>query len=168
MGMYDALGIAPELLAYVEYTPLEDWIIRVLRPVLTPHGISVQPQIPDEPELPLVLPRRMASFGSYDGDPRGLLDRYRFAVHVYVDNPNADQKAAVYSEIVRSILIKAGQSGWYDPELGAITKITMTEAPARSSDWATSQGPVQYADLPVGVQRYETHYHLTARPPSTQ
>jgi hypothetical protein len=41
----------------------------------------------------------------------------------------------------------------------------MDTEPTRQSDWATSSGPVQYADLPSGFYRYQTNYTVKMRRP---
>ena len=166
MGAFDALEIPSELLNLAQYSPLEDFVIRALAPTLEPHGFAVLALIEDEPTLPFVQVRRLSSWGYWGGDPRGLLDRHRFAIQVFTEDPDGDQKGALYSEIVRAVLQKASDEHWSDPEIGIITNIKMTEAPNRVSDWATSQGPVQYADLPVGTYRYESQYSALTRPPS--
>lgn len=166
MAIHDGLDIPAELAEFIDFSPLEDFMVRILRPVFESAGVDVFALVPDEPKLPLIVPRRLSSFGTWGGDARGLLDKSRLAIHVYTMDPNGDQKGALYSEIVRGVLQRASDEHWSDPEIGVITKITMTEAPVRVSDWATSQGPVQYADLPVGAYRHETHYSVLTRPPS--
>ncbi len=53
------------------------------------------------------------------------------------------------------------------PGRGHLTRVQMTSAPRRVTDWATATGPVQYADLPTGVWRYETQYRIGIRKPHT-
>jgi hypothetical protein len=64
------------------------------------------------------------------------------------------------------------RDAWLDhhsvPGRGHIVRVDMTSAPRRVTDWATATGPVQYADLPTGVWRYETAYRIAIRRPLRQ
>lgn len=168
MGLYDDLGFAPELLARVRYDPMEDVFLSILRPILQPAGIKVHARVPPRPELPFVLVRKISSMGDWKGDPRGLVNRARMAVHCYTQDPNGDIKGAILGEIVGSILADASNDHWSSLTLGNVAKIEMTSEPTRQTDWATSSGPVQYADLPAGAWRYEAHYTAQVRPARLQ
>lgn len=163
MGFYDDLDLPPNILAMIEFSAVEDVAKAILEPVMAP--IPVETAIEVHPPYPYVVVRRMSTDGDWTGDMRGFYDSARLAVHVYADDPNGDAKAALISEAVRKALWQAKTDCWSHPELGALTNIRMTMEPTRRADWATSTGPVQYADLPTGGWRYETHYALTIRPP---
>lgn len=167
MGLYDNLGFPPELVARIRYDPMEDIFLKILRPHLQPT-IKVHARIPDRPVLPFVLVRKISSMGDWTGDPRGLVNRARVSVHCYTQDPDGDLKGAVLGEIAASILAEASRDHWSDPMLGTVAKIEMISEPTRQSDWATSSGPVQYADLPAGAWRYEAHYTAIVRPARLQ
>jgi hypothetical protein len=100
------------------------------------------------------------------GDPR-FTDTGRFAIHTFTADPDGDYKGAVLSEAVRVVLRNAYLEQVVGPDLGSVIEIEMTSEPTRSSDWSTSSGPVQYADLPTGYWRYQTTYHLTCAGPAS-
>ncbi|MEV4642771.1 hypothetical protein AB0J80_36060 [Actinoplanes sp. NPDC049548] len=146
--------------AMVELSPIEDVMLHVLREGLP--GIAVNSLIADDQHFPLVLVRRLASFGNWGGDER-FTDQADIAVHCFVEDPDGDEDAALLSEAVRVALRNAWRRNAHIPGRGYLVKAQMVSAPRRATDWATSTGPVQYADLPTRVHRYETQYRLTIR-----
>jgi hypothetical protein len=64
---------------------------------------------------------------------------------------------------VRTVLRTAWLEHWHFPGLGSVIQIDMQHEPSRRADWATSAGPVQYADLPHGYWRYESSYLIQIR-----
>ncbi len=155
-------GIPPEIRALAEMSPVEDLMLTVLRDGLP--GIQVQSLIEADQTFPLVLPRRDPTFGAWSGDTR-FLDSARVAVHVFCQDPDGDEDAAILSEAVRVVVRNAWLTQKVFPGLGHITRADLVSAPRRQSDWATSTGPVQYADLPTGVHRYESTYDIEIRKP---
>jgi hypothetical protein len=157
-------GVPDEIKALAEMSPCEDLVLAILKDGLP--GINVQTLIEIDQTFPLVLPRRMASYGGGTADPR-FTDSASVAVYVFVSDPNGDEDAGILSEVVRVLL----RNAWLDhrviPGRGHITHIEMSAPPHRVTDWATASGPVQYADLPSGVWRYETRYLVESRKPST-
>lgn len=154
-------GLPDQIKALAERTPVEDLMLAVLRDGLP--GVEVKTLIADDQTFPFVLVRRITGISSLD-DPR-FIDSASIAVHVFVPDPNGDEDAAILSEAVRVVIRDAWLSQKVYPGLGHITYMEMSSAPRRVTDWATATGPVQYADLPSGVWRYETHYHLEIRKP---
>jgi hypothetical protein len=150
------------VLALVEYSPVEDVLLAILREGLP--DVPVVSLIADNPPPTFVLVRRSAGFGDWSGDPR-FTDSGRFAIHTYTTDPDGDQKGALLSEAVRVVLRNAWLTQKNLPGLGSIISIKMTSEPSRKTDWATSSGPVQYADLPNGVWRYESTYQINIRKP---
>lgn len=144
---------------------MEDVLLAILKPALEPNGIKVHAIVPDAPALPFVVVRRLSSMGNWRGDPRGLYDCARVAVHIFAEDPNGEMKCTALGEIISVILRDAVADHWSSEELGVyVNKIEMTSEPIRMADWATSSGPVQYADLPTGTWRYEAHYSVWTRP----
>jgi hypothetical protein len=138
--------------------PLEDLLLPLLRPRLT--GISVQSLLHDDQTFPVVLVRSNGDWGNWSGDRR-FIDTAQLNVQVFCDGLNADEDAAILSEAVRVVLIESINKvvpGW-----GHIIDVDMVSRPRRVADWASSTGPVQYADLPTQISRYETLYEVVAR-----
>lgn len=156
------LDLPQSVLDLVEFSPAEDILLAVLRDGLP--DIPVFSLIPSNPPMPFVLVRRYTTFGDWTGDPR-FVDAARFQIEVFTSDPDGDEKGAVLSEAVRVVLRNAWLSHKAIPELGSVIRIDMLDAPTRKADWATSQGPVQYADLPTGYWRYESVYHIEVRKP---
>lgn len=166
MALAQDLNIPAALLASVQLQPAQAVFKAILSTAIAP--IPVHIALPTNPTLPFVLVRRLPGMGDWNGDSRGLADVARMAIHVYADGNqgvNAEYAALTLSEIIRVKLREAWQAQWSDPALGALVKLRMTSEPSRVSDWATSSGPVQYADLPAGTWRYESHYMAVVRPP---
>lgn len=157
-------GIPPAIAALAEFAPVEDVILPILRDGLP--GISVQDRIWDDQTFPFVLIRRSSTMGQYQGDPR-FTDWAQVAVHAFCVDPNGDQDAAILSEAVRVVLRNAATERTGVTGLGYITQAELVSAPRRSSDWATSSGPVQYADLPTACWRYEARYEVEIRKSNT-
>ncbi|WP_405057050.1 hypothetical protein OG474_30480 [Kribbella sp. NBC_01505] len=151
-------GLPPEVLALIEMSPVEDLLLDLL-PTRLP-GIEVKSLIADAQTFPLVTARRSGNFGDWNGDPR-FLDAARITVHTFCSDPNGDEDAALLAEAVRVVLRDAVNV--VVPGRGHITKVKMTSAPRRVTDWATATGPVQYADLPTGTWRYETLYDIAIK-----
>lgn len=146
----------------VEMTPVEDMLLAILRRGLP--DIPVVSLIAEEPPAHFLLARRAPGFGNWNGDPR-FIDAGRFAVHSYTQDPDGDYNGAILSEAARVVLHQAWQEHWSFPGLGTVIAIRMTQEPSRRTDWATSTGPVQYADLPTGYWRYESAYEIKIRKP---
>jgi hypothetical protein len=155
-------GLPPEIKALAELSPVEDLMLAVLRKGLP--GIRVNSLISADQTFPAVIVRRIPNFGEWTGDPR-FTDSALVAVHAFCADPDGDEDAAVLSEAVRVVLRDNVRSQRVYPGLGHLTQVDMTSAPRRAADWATSSGPVQYADLPTGVWRYETTYDVVIRKP---
>lgn len=158
-------GIPDDIKALAERTPVEDLMLAVLREGLP--GIAVNTLIADDQTFPFVLVRRIPGLGGGADDPR-FIDSAAIAVHCFVPDPDGDEDAAILSEAVRVVIRDAQLAQKVYPQLGHITYQEMTSPPRRVTDWATATGPVQYADLPSGIWRYETHYHLDIRKPRSR
>jgi len=153
-------NLPASVLAHLELSPVEDVMLYVLRDAFP--DLSIRSLLSTDPEFPLVLVRRSPGLGESDGDPR-FVDAAIVDVHVFAQDPDGDEAAALISEAVRVALRNAWLAHARVPGRGSIIKVAMTSTPHRSPDWATSSGPVQYADLPAGTWRYEASYHVTIR-----
>lgn len=162
MSFFDDLDLPASVLELPELIPIEDIMLKILREGLP--DISVWSLIPDVAVTPFVLVRRKAGMGDWSGDAR-FTDEGHVAIGVFTKDPDGDLKCSVLSEAVRVILRRAWLEHWSDPDLGSIISLKMTSEPSRQADWATSSGPVQYADLPAGHWRYESSYSIKLRKP---
>ena len=95
----------------------------------------------------------------------GQLNAGQISFQTFTRDPNGEQAGAVLQDAIRTVLWDAWRTGWHHPRWGSIARIGWTDAPSRKTDWATSTGPVQYADLPTGVWRFEAQYQFLVRPP---
>lgn len=147
----------------VENRPVEDVLLAILRESMPPE-VPVFSLIPEELPDNFVLVRRLAGLGEWDGDPR-FTDTGRFLIHTFTQDPDGDYKGAILSEAVRVIMRNAWMNKWHRADLGSVIEIRMVSEPSRKSDFTTSSGPVQYADLPIALWRYESTYSLHVRRP---
>ncbi|WP_394615884.1 hypothetical protein JNUCC0626_40140 [Lentzea sp. JNUCC 0626] len=156
------IDLPPSVLALVELAPVEDICLRVLREGLP--DVPIVSLIADDAPGLFILVRRLPALGNWKGDPR-FTDWGRFSVNVFAQDPDGDEKSALVSEAVRVVMRNAWLAHASYPALGSIISIKMRGEPSRKPDWATSTGPVQYADLPTGMWRYESTYDLKIRKP---
>lgn len=158
--MSNATDLPQSVLDSVEFLPIEDVALHVMRTYLP--DITTYSLIPmDAPET-FVLVRRDFALGRWGGRP-GHLDYARLRVDAFTSDPDGDQKGALLSEAIRVAFLRAGEEELVLPNGDWIKSVEMTSEPARRVDWATATGPVQYADLPTGLQRYEAKYAIRVR-----
>ena len=157
-------NLPPSVEAKVEMSPMEDIALYILRHELP--DIPVYTLIPETvTEDAFILVRRAFPFGDWKGDSR-FLDAGRVEVHIYAqDTPGTtgDARGALIGDAVRVAFRDAFVKNLYVPGRGWVTRTRMVGEPVRKTDWATSAGPVQYADLPEGFWRYEAKFFLTVR-----
>ncbi|WP_263729962.1 hypothetical protein [Cellulomonas sp. SG140] len=153
-------NLPASVLSRLELSPIEDFMLALLREDFP--DIPIYSLIPKTPTFPFIVVRRGHRMGGWNGDPR-FTDAALVELQVFAQDPDGDEAAALISEAVRVALRDAWLSHRVIPGRGSVIEITMTEEPSRVTDWATSSGPVQFADLPSGVWRYETHYLVSIR-----
>ena len=159
------LGLPAEITAAVEMHPVEDIALQVLRDRFPTVQVNSMIEFDQSNLGPFfILVRRIPGWGTWSGDSR-FLDSAGLAVHVFAKDPDADEKGAIISEACRVALRDAALKATYYPGLGGLVKAGLITEPSRRTDWATSSGPVQFADLPGGYQRYEARFQLTIRRP---
>ncbi len=160
-GFEDVDGLPESVVSMAEFAPVEDVLLPILRQALP--EVRIYSEVPEDDLFPYVIVRVAPTERWWSGDDR-FVDWATVFVHVFAENPDGDRKAALLSEAVRVALRDAWLNGTVT-EHGHICGFRMTNRPSRRADWATAQGPVQYADLPTGVTRYETLYVLQIRRP---
>lgn len=158
-----ASSLDPETLALVEMTPAEDLILAILRDALP--NIPIHTLVELHQEMPFVLIRSSGSWGQWGGDER-FIDSTTLDVQTFAEGLNADSDANLLAEAVRVALRDAKHK--VVPGKGYLLAVEVLERPKRAPDWANSVGPVQYADLPAGVQRWETIYRIAIRRPKSK
>lgn len=157
------MPLPSSVLDKVEFHPATDIALYILRAGLP--DVPVYSEIPMQADFPFILARRGLRFSRPGGDDRVVASSV-IDVHVYVAGEDGDAEAEMLSEAVRVVMRDAWLNRLELPEgMGHIVRITPEMAPSRAPDWATAQGPVQYADLPTGVWRWESSYRITYRKP---
>ena len=164
LSTYTGLDLPQSIVDLAELAPYEDIALAILRRGLP--DIPVQSLIPPPGALkfPFILVHRARPLENWGGDPR-FTDSGRLTVSVFVTDPDGIEKAQVVSEAVRITMRKAWLEHWFFPELGSVVRIQLKTEATRSPDWATSAGPVQFADLPANVVRFESEYKMLIRKP---
>lgn len=112
--------------------------------------------------FPYVLVRGDDGYGTFNGDLR-FVDQGIAIVHAFCEDPNGDEDAAILAEAARVVIRDAWRNQTVVPGRGHITRFAVNSRPHRVTDWATATGPVQYADLPTGVHRYEVRMDLSIK-----
>lgn len=148
--------------AAAEFPPTEDVFLPLLRARFP--TLSIQTLVDgDRQTFPFVLVRRgMNGLSGWDGDER-FIDNATLIVECFTQDPDGDQDGAVLSEAIRVALRDIAKQQLGVDGLGYVLMADVIYPPHRSPDWATSTGPVQYADLPTGTWRYETVYEVKIR-----
>lgn len=140
--------------------PIVDVILDILREDFP--DIDIGTLIPPNPTFPFVLVRKGRAVGEWTGDPR-FTDASQVEIQVFTEDPDGEPKGELISLAIAKAMHEAGMTRRNVPGKGSIIAIYMTDEPRRAPDWATSQGPVQYADLPAGVWRHETKFDVSIR-----
>ena len=157
-----SLGLPAEITDKVEFEPVEELILRILRDNLPNSHIGTLLELDRTGIDYSILVRRIPGLGAGDNK---WINYHGISVHVYTKDPDGDEKGALISDAVRVILRDAAHERVWYPDLGGLTRVRMTLEPVRKTDWATAEGPVQFADLPTGEWRYETRYAVWVRRP---
>lgn len=154
------LDLPASVLAKVERSPVEDMILYVLRDKLA--DVPVFTLIPEDPPDMFALVRKDDPIAPSRVDEHAL-GYADFFINVFATDPAGDIKAALISEAIRVVLRDAWLDKLYVPQRGWIIRTRETSPATRVTDWATSSGPVQYADLPAGFTRYESKFSVKWR-----
>lgn len=165
------LRLPDSVKALVEMHPAEDLALNVLRRGLP--DLPIFTRVPGDRELLelaeasdgiFVVIRRGGSYGIWDGETR-FVDHAGIEVQVFVYGDDAEERASLVHEAVRVTFRDSMLRQDYYPGLGCINWHYVEEEGRRKTDWATSIGPVQYADLPTGWERFEARHQIKIRRP---
>lgn len=158
------LGLPTSVTDKVILHPVEDLLLAILREGLP--GVPIGTMIPMDVSGSnfFVVFRRVPTMGNWHGDPR-FMDHVTINFQIFTKDPDADDKAALIGEAIRVTLFEAAKEQKVYPFLGWLKSARMDEGPSRQTDWASTTGPVQYADLPAGFARYQATFSIRARRP---
>lgn len=148
--------------AMAEFAPVEDVLLPILRARIP--DVAIHSLYKDDQDFPVVVVRRVNPIQGWPGDPR-FVDVAIIDIECLCEGPDADQDAALLAEAVRVSLRDAWLEQDVVPSRGGISFTKQIIPAHKVPDWATSVGPVQYADLPAGVVRYESSFRIDIRKP---
>ncbi|GAA1411906.1 hypothetical protein AUR04nite_00530 [Glutamicibacter uratoxydans] len=143
-----------------------DLLLHILEP-LKAKGVHVYPGFEDDMELPAVVPliSRRSGEAAFLGHDIGEMRVALLELNTITEGPDADSDCHDLQEACRKLIVEAWLNQTEVPGVGVINRITNTIIGSAVSDWQTSTGVVQYANLPAGAQRFEAVYRLLIRPP---
>lgn len=151
-------------------TPVFGSPVELVMTILAPlrdKGVYLYPAFEDNMLMPAVVPlisRRSGSSGYGSASP--VYTRVAILeLNTITDGPDADEQADLIQEAARKLLLEAWMNQDEVPGVGVINRIDNTVMASAVSDWQTSSGVVQYANLPHGAQRFEAVYRMLIRPP---
>lgn len=160
-----------------EFGAVEDYLLAVLRPL--------EAEVPDLRVVAYIeaddafsehqnhiLARRVpgafanASFGSNE---ERFVQRGMIRIETFTNDGqdgNGDLRGSKLQEICRRRLLTVYRKQVVVPGVGHLCELRNSSPAHRTSDWQSSTGVVQYANLPHNMHRYETTYGIIMRPAS--
>lgn len=153
------MALPPSIIAASEHEIVaEDIILELLRRRLP--GMRFTSLIEQDRPPPFVLIRKALFGNQHRGDER-FIDSFYFTAHVFCEGLDADAEAPlVIAAISNELKIAALTHDEVKDGLGWVASTRVVEQARRRSDYADSEGPVQFADLPQGWVRYTAIFHL--------
>lgn len=147
---------------------VEDLLLGILRPVLEPKGVHVYAEFEEHMQLPAVVPlsSRRSGTTAFDGADVAHMRTAVIEMNTICDGPDSAKENAELQEACRHVIINAWRNQTVVEGAGVINRIDNSTIATHVTDWATSTGVVQYANLPNGAERYEAVYRLLIRPPT--
>lgn len=136
----------------------EDIALELLRRRLP--GLHVTSLIEQDQPMPFVLVRAVSFQGAWSADPRFVRDYY-ISADSFTSGLESDVEGPLIHLAIENVLRKAALA--HDPVMidrGWVEEMDLIEPARRVADWANSEGPVQYADLPQGTARFTSIYRL--------
>lgn len=153
------MALPASILASSEHEMIaEDVVLELFRRRLP--GVRFTSLIEQDRPAPYVLLRKANYGGDWQPDDR-FLTAFYFSVETFTSGLEADSEgpqiiAAMKNELTRAALAN-------DPVLdglGWVQAGRLVESPRRRADFANSEGPVQYADLPQDYARYMSTFYI--------
>lgn len=160
--------VLPEFNGSLIFASTTDLIQHFLKPLegMVP-GLKVRSMIEDGLTTPYVFARM--TFGSWTSDSFHNSDN-RFSrravvnIDIFTDGPDGDSAGWALSELCWQTLYAAREAQTVVPGIGSIAFLRINSPARRVSDWATSTGVQQYANLNKGYTRYQAVYGIVQRP----
>lgn len=126
-------------------------------------GLRVASLIEQDTRPPFVIARTATFLGLYGTDERFINDFY-ISVDVFTDGIDADYEGPqIIAAMTDAFLRSAHANDEVLDGLGWVTAADLVEPARRRADWANSEGPVQYADLPAGYARFTALYYVQVK-----
>lgn len=139
----------------------EDVMLDIVRKRLP--GLQVTSWIDQDMVPPYVLFREAPFVGQLASDSR-FLEEFYVTGECFTQIPDGDIDAP---RILTAIGTAIERAGYAHDEildgLGWVQSARLIEPPNRRADFANSEGPVQYADLPQGYARFISTYHILVK-----
>ena len=121
-----------------------------------PEGVTCRSRVEEGNAVPyvMVVEVQPTTGGQFiRSDDR--VDVLEFEVHTFTGGLDAEDVAWRLSWSIIELLRKYADVGRRVPGRESFVKaFELMERPRRREDWADSTGPVQYQDLPVGMERF--------------
>lgn len=136
----------------------EDVVVELIERRLP--GIYVTTLIEQDTEPPYVMVRSVSFQGNWGADHRFMRDYY-VSIETFTEGLESDFEAPqIHTAIENSFRRAAYANDVVLDGLGWVEETELIEPARRVSDWANSEGPVQYADLPQGWARFISTHRL--------
>ena len=145
-----------------------DLVLALLKPLEGEiPGLKVRSLIEESATLPYILVRAVSgAWGSdsFHGADRRFLQRAVVDIQTFTAGKDSDTSGDALSELCFQMLYTAKENRTRVPGVGYLNYIRTSTSARRVSDWATSTGVQQYANLPKGWTRYQATYGIVHRP----
>lgn len=117
--------------------------------------------IEPRPNPPFVLVREVTFHGAWTADRR-FIREYHISVESFTAGLESDVEGPIIHQAVENALTRSGLANDEVLDgLGWIAGTELVEPARRVADWASTDAPVQYADLPHGWARHISIHRIT-------
>lgn len=140
------------------YLP-EDLVAKAIRGCV-PEWVAVSCELSEVTPVPCVLVHTAAGAPDFEGQEQWHVQVVDCDIWVFVEGTNSKLEGNYIIETIRVGLVQAAKRGALVAPGVALTSVSVLQAGHRETDWAPAVGPVQYADLPQGMDRFATAYRF--------
>lgn len=112
---------------------------------------------------PYALVREVTFYGEFSPDRR-FIREYFITIETFTEGLESDVEGPLIHRAVEIELLRAALG--HEPVVdgaGWLEEAALIEPARRVSDWASADGPVQFADLPQGWARHISTHRLTVK-----
>lgn len=152
------MTLPDSVLSKLVYPDVIDFALPLLRGEL--EDVPVWSLIPEQKPTFGVLVRKDLGSSMHKGDPRGFTEVVYLQIDCFTKDPDGDAAGAQLAEAVRVVFFDAWRNNTVINNTW-ISRFRVVAEASRKADFADSAGPVQYADLPQRVWRYQLRLNLT-------